>query len=112
MRGERGTSLLEIVILGFAVVALVLPIVLAVGRLSEASTIAGDEARGVATWVARHGTSPANDHQSDISIDVSGGVVHVSASIEVELVSVGGAGVATTVTSNFSMPISPYRSDR
>ena len=112
MRNERGTSLIEVVVLGFAILALVLPTVLAAARLSEASAVALEEARGVATWVARHGTQPEQAHRADITVDVIDGVVHASASIEVQLVSVGGAGVGTTVTSRFAMPISPYRSDR
>ena len=112
MRGERGTSLFEILILGFAIVGMVLPIVLTAARLSEASATAGEEARGVAVWVARHGAAPDTNHQSDITIDVIDGVVHVSASISVDLISVGGSDIGTTVTSRFEMPISPYRSDR
>ena len=112
MKSERGTSLIEVVVLGFAILALVLPTVLAAARLSEASTVALEEARGVATWVARHGTQPVEAHRADITVDVIDGVVHASASIEVQLISVGGAAVGTTVTSSFAMPISPYRSDR
>lgn len=112
MTDDRGTSLIEIVILGFATLSLVLPTVLMTARMSEASSVALEEARGVATWVARHGSPPAQDHRSDITIDVIGGVVHVWASIEVELVSIGGAGLGTTVTSTFAMPISPFRSNR
>ena len=111
MRDEQGTSLLEVVILGFAVLAMVIPIVLTAARLSEATSIAGDEARGVATWVARHGVAPDSAPQSDITIDVTDGVVHVSASMAVDLISVGGADFGTTVTSQFSVPISPYRSN-
>jgi hypothetical protein len=109
---DRGTSLIEIVVLGFAILSLVLPTVLMTARMSEASSVVLEEARGVATWVARHGAPPDQDHRSDIAIDVIDGVVHVSASIEVELVSIGGRGLGTTVTSNFAMPISPYRSNR
>ncbi len=112
MKNERGTSLIEMLILGFAILAMVLPTVLAVARLSEASAVAHEDARGVATWVARHGTPPQQIHRSDITIDVSDGVVHVSASIAVDLISVAGSNVGTTVTSSFSMPISPYRSNR
>jgi hypothetical protein len=112
VRNQRGTVLIEMVILGFATLAMMLPIVLVTARMSEASAVTLEEARGVATWVARHGTPPDQDHRSDVSIDVSDGVVHVTASVEVELISIGGAEVATTVTSSFAMPISPYRSDR
>jgi hypothetical protein len=112
VRRERGSSLFEIVVLGFAVLAMVIPVILTAARLSEASAVAGDEARGIATWVARHGSPPDAEHRSDITIDVDDGVVHVSATIAVELISVAGADVETTVTSRFSMPISPYRSGR
>jgi hypothetical protein len=109
---DRGTSLIEMVVLGFAILSIVLPTVLMTARMSEASSVALEEARGVATWVARHGTPPDQEHRADITIDVIDGVVHVSASIGVELVSIGGADLGTTVTSRFAMPISPYRSDR
>jgi hypothetical protein len=112
VRSERGTSLIEILILGFAIVAMVLPTVLTAARLSEASAIAGEDARGVAVWVARHGRMPDTDHRSDIEVEVVDGVVHVTASIAVDLVSLGGADVGTTITSRFAMPISPYRSGR
>ena len=112
MRAENGTSLIEILVLGFAILAIVLPTVLTAARLSEASAVAQNEARGVATWVARHGMAPDTDHRSDITINVIDGVVHVSASIAVDLVSLAGADVGTTVTSRFEMPISPYRSGR
>ncbi len=112
MRRERGTSLIEILILGFAILAMVLPTVLTVARLTEASTVTGDEARGVAVWVARHGSAPETLHRSDITVEVVDGVVHVSASIAVDLISVAGASVGTTVTSRYVMPVSPYRSDR
>jgi hypothetical protein len=112
MRSERGTSLIEMTVLGFAVLAMVLPTVLAVARLSEASAVAGEEARGVATWVARHGSAPEQAHRSDITIEVRDGIVHVSASIVVDLISFSGADVGTTITSTFAVPISPYRSNR
>ena len=112
MRGERGTVLIEMVVLGFAVLAMVLPTILTAARLSEASAVAGEEARGVATWVARHGSAPDTEHRSDISVEVIDDVVHVSASISVDLITVGGSSVGTTVTSRFAMPISPYRSGR
>jgi hypothetical protein len=112
MTDDRGTALIETVVLGFAILSLVLPTVLMTARMSEASSVALEEARGVATWVARHGTPPDQDHRSNITIDVIDGVVHVSASIEVDLVSIGGADLGTIVTSSFAMPISPYRSGR
>ena len=112
MRDQRGTSLIEVVILGFATLALVIPIVVTAARLAEATSVVGDEARGVATWVARHGVAPDGNHRSDIAIDVSNGAVHVTASMEVDLISIRGAGIGTSVTSLFSVPISPYRSSR
>ena len=112
MTDDRGTSIIEIVVLGFAVLAMVLPTVLMTARMSEASSVALEEARGVATWVARHGSPPDQDHRSEITINVVDGVVHVSAAIEIAIVSIGGADLGTTVTSSFAIPISPYRSNR
>ncbi len=49
MTDDRGTALIETVVLGFAILSLVLPTVLMTARMSEASSVALGEARGVAT---------------------------------------------------------------
>ena len=107
-----GIALIEMLMLGFGVALVVLPILLMVVRMAEASDVAADEARFVAVWVARHGTAPDVGSLSDIDIDISDGVVSVTSSLEVELIAVGGSHVTRTVTAHFDMPISPYRSNR
>lgn len=100
------------IVVGFGVVLVVLPIMLIVVRMAEASDVAADEARFVAVWVARHGSEPMFDQRSDIEVDVSDGVVVVSSSLDVDLIAVGGSKVTRVVTARFEMPISPYRSSR
>lgn len=117
MEGPRrsrcsGVALIEMIVLGFGAALVVLPVLLMVVRLAEASEVAADEARFVAVWVARHGVAPDVEPQSDIDVHVSDGVVSVTSSLEVDLLAVGGSHVTRTVVARFDMPISPYRSDR
>jgi len=107
-----GTSLIEMLVVGFGVLLVTLPIMLMVVRMAEASDVTADEAKLVAMWVARHGQEPALDQRSEIHVSVVDGVVRVESSIDVVLVGIGGSAVGTTVTSKFEMPISPYRSRR
>jgi hypothetical protein len=100
------------IVVGFGVVLVVLPIMLMVVRMAEASDVAAGEARFVAMWVARHGHEPNIDQRSDIDVEVSDGEVRVKASLDVDLIAVGGSRVSRTVVARFEMPISPYRSDR
>jgi len=104
--------MIETIVVGFSVVLVTLPILLAVVRLAEASDVAQDEARSIATWVARHGIRPELETVGDVDITVVDGVVHVSTVVEVDLVAIGGSTVTSSVSGSFAMPISQYRSDR
>jgi hypothetical protein len=104
--------MIETVVIGFTVVAVTLPIMLMVTRMTEASDIAAGDARTAAVWFARHGELPGNGSQSSMDVEVVDGVVRVSTAVEVDLIAIGGSKVKTTVSGYFEMPISPYRSNR
>ncbi len=110
--GERGTTLIETLVLSFAVLLVTIPFLLVAVRMAEATDVVTDEARTVAVWYARHGEMPVGDRQSQIHVDLDGETVRVSSSLDVELIAVGGSKVQTTVSAEFEMPISPYRSSR
>ena len=103
--------MLEIVVLGFAILALVVPVFGMVGTLAEARGVVDVIATDTAAWFARHGEIPAGiDDDVAVHVEVREGVVHASASTRVSLL--GEAGPAVTVTSHAAMAISPYRSGR
>jgi len=110
--GERGATLIETLVLAFAVLLVTIPFLLVVVRMAEATDVVADEARAVAVWYARHGEMPGGDRQSQIRVELEGETVRVSSSLDVELIAVGGSKVQTTVSTQFEMPISPYRSRR
>jgi hypothetical protein len=107
---EGGTSLIETIVVGFTVVLVTLPILLAVIRMSEASDAANSEARATATWIARHGVVPESDSVGDVRVSIQNGSVTVESIVRVELIAIGGSSVGTSVSATFVMPISPYRS--
>ena len=109
---EGGTTLIETLVLSFAVLLVTIPFLLVALRMTEATDVVADEARTVALWYARHGEMPGGDHQSQIQVELDGETVRVSSSLDVELIAIGGSKVQTTVSAQFEMPISPYRSSR
>lgn len=109
LTGQRGTALIESIVIGFTVLLVVLPVLLVVLRLAEASDLAASEAQSVATWVARHGEAPSGI-DDDTVVTIESGVVHVGSLVRVELIAIGGSSVGTSVSGEFSMPIGPYRS--
>ncbi len=110
MNEQRGTALLEIIVVGFAVVMMVLPVVSTVARLTEANATVHATARDTAVWVARHGADPPAVEGVGISVFTSGRSVEVVATQEVVLVGVGGATISRTVRSRVIVPVSQYRS--
>lgn len=102
--------MLEMVVLGFAVVLMVLPVILTVARLAEANASVNGAARDGAMWVARHGGEPPPVEGVSVVVTDRGDAVEVSAAREVSLVGVGGAKLSTTVTSRIVMSVSRYRS--
>lgn len=110
--GEGGTTLIETLVLSFAVLLVTIPFLLIAVRMTEATDVVTDEARTVALWYARHGEMPGGDRQSQIQVELDGETVRISSSLDVELIAIGGSKVQTTVSAQFEMPISPYRSSR
>ena len=112
MNNERGTALFEVIVVGFAVVLMVLPVISAVARLADATTTVHAAARDGAVWVARHGGEPPLVDGIDVSIVENGDEVEAVAAKEVSLIGVAGATVARTIRSRVTVPISEYRSTR
>ncbi|VAW06529.1 hypothetical protein MNBD_ACTINO01-831 [hydrothermal vent metagenome] len=113
MKSERATAMIEVIVLGFATVLLVLPTLVAVARLVDASAMAGSQARDAAMWMARHGTElVSQDQRIDIDTTVEGSIVRSTAHARVTLLSVGGAKVERFIEVSYEVPISRYRSRR
>lgn len=110
MNQQRGTALLEIIIVGFAVVLMVLPVVSTVARLTEANSTVHATARDAAVWIARHGADPPDVDGVGVSVFSSGRYVEVVATQEVVLVGIFGADISRTVQSKIRVPVSQYRS--
>jgi len=109
---QRGTALLEIVVVGFAVVLMVLPVIGTVARLTEARADVHSAARDAAVWVARHGGEPPESAGIQVVVVDRNDAVHVVATKEVALVDVLGATVGRTVRAAVMVPVSTYRSVR
>ncbi len=110
MRWQRGTALIEIIVVGFAVLLLVLPVISTVAELAEARATVHSAARDGAVWVARHGGEPPPVDGIALSFTESRTAVEVVARREVTLIGVGGATVTRTVMSRVEVPVSSYRS--
>jgi hypothetical protein len=110
VRRQKGTALLEVIVIGFAVVLMVLPVIGTVARLAEAHSDVQMAARDGAIWVARHGGDPPEVDGVDVSVIKRSVVVEVVATREVDLVGVLGATVGRTVQATVRMPVSNYRS--
>ena len=102
--------MLEIIVVGFAVVLMVLPVIGTVARLTEAQADVHSAARDGAVWVARHGGQPPAVDGIAMSVAVTSKDVQVVATREVDLIGVLGTTVARTVRSTVIVPVSIYRS--
>jgi hypothetical protein len=111
-KSERGTVLLETIVVGFTIALLTLPILLTIARLSEASGVVSAEARSTAEWVARHGTLPDTEQVGSVTVESDGVTVTATSTLTVDLVSINGSALARDVSASFTIPVSPYRSDR
>lgn len=109
-RRESGIALLEILVLGFAVLLMVIPILSTAARLTEANGDVHAAARDSALWVTRHGSPPPYAEGVDVHVIKSAGVVEVVATREVEVIGVGGTSLTWTVQSTVEVPISAFRS--
>lgn len=116
MTDDRGTVLLEMVVLGFATLLLVLPALITIARIVEASAAVEGQARASATWTARHGRPPdgpasgGTGPRIDVELVVGEASVTATARSTLTLVSVGGLSIDRSVVAVFEAPISPYRS--
>ncbi|MDK1010948.1 MAG: hypothetical protein QGM46_02910 [Actinomycetota bacterium] len=110
MRRQHGTALMEIIIIGFAVMMMVLPVISMVARLTEASGEVHAVARDTAVWVARHGSDPQIGGEVDVRLVERAGTIEVVASRDVQLIGVGGTAISWTVRSRVEIPVSLYRS--
>ncbi|MCL1594532.1 MAG: hypothetical protein M3132_09290 [Actinomycetia bacterium] len=116
MRDENGTVLLEMIVLGFATLLIVLPTLITIARIVDASAAVENQARSAATWTARHGRLPAEPiipggATYDVQISVGARSVTATARSTVTLVSIGAVAIEREVVSVYDAPISPYRSD-
>jgi len=113
VKDERGTALLEMVVLGFAVVALAVPLFLSVAAFSDARARADLTATDAALWIARHGTMPPEEwNDVDLTVEQAGDVVAVRATTTVQMLGVEFASVSATVGIDRTAWMSPYRSGR
>ena len=117
MRADAGTSLIETLIVGFAVVLLVGQGIVTLGRLEAAGTAAEEAARYAATSAARHGSGPeaarlAMDLLPSARVEVyeRPGAIEVVVSVAVVLVGPEFSPLTRQVTGRATVPISPYRS--
>jgi hypothetical protein len=111
MRDERGTALIEMLVLGSAVLLMVLPILVAAAHLADAANDVHATAVDAASWVARHGVLPVeSDGSIALSVELDGAEVQVVAESDVTLFGVAGADVSVHVTRSVVVPVSPYRS--
>ncbi len=113
MTRERGTVLIEMMVLGFAVVLVVLPVLITVARVIDANAVVSSAARDSASWLARHGTEWPHDRDGvSVVSSVDGGVASATARATVTLIGVGGIEIDREVVASYEVPLSPYRSDR
>lgn len=110
MTKEKGTALLEIIVVGFAVLLLVLPVIATVARLTEANATVNAAARDGAVWIARHGGEPPQVDGVVLSIVDSSAAIEVVATKEVSLIGVGGTTIARTLRSRVTVPVGDFRS--
>ena len=112
MNHERGVATIEMVVIGFALVALVVPVLVATANLADAHSRVLTVASDGAAWYARHGTElPASDVAVDVDYEVEAGSVRATATITMYMVPLVGGVLPVVITESVVVPISPYRSD-
>ena len=110
---ERGVVLIEMVTIGFAIVAFVLPVLMMTLSYSEAQAEARLAAVDAAAWVARHGVLPSEAPDGvSLTIDSSGDTVVVSARSTVRLLGIDFGTVEAEAATVGHSRLSPYRSGR
>lgn len=113
MSDERGAVLLEMIVLGFAVILVVLPVLSTIARVIDANAAVTTAARDSASWVARHGAPwEGGSDRVSVATSVDGGIATSTATATVTLIGVGGIEIDRQVVATFEVPVSPYRSDQ
>jgi hypothetical protein len=113
VRGQRGTALIEIILLGFAIAALAIPTILTASALATAKGEAQSIAIDAAAWYARHGTLLDRSGDAvDLTVVEGPDIIIARAVVEVEVLGIGGTSVNVSVDGTATAPVSPYRSDR
>lgn len=117
MTSERGASLIETLVIGFAVVLVVGQALVTLGRLDAAATRASEAAEVAAAWAARHGDDRDAARiagrlapGSDVSTTRQGDEIAVVVTIDVPLVGPSGTALTRTVSGRATVRLSPYRS--
>lgn len=117
MSGERGSTLLPTLVIGFAVVLLVGQSLVTIGRLSSAATEAEEAAGYAATWAARHGdVSDAQQiaqrmvPEATVGVEATPDGISVTVEVEVSLVGPEGSLLTQVVTGRAEVPFSEFRS--
>jgi hypothetical protein len=112
VKQERGVATIEMVVIGFAIVAFVIPVVIATASLAEAHSRVLTAASDGAAWFARHGTeAPTSDAEVQVGYEVEAGSVRATATITVDVVPLMGGVLPVVISESVVVPISPYRSD-
>jgi hypothetical protein len=119
MTGQRGSALLEAVVVGFAILIVVSQALVTLGRLESAGLAADEAARHAATWATRHGDLESAERiatgflpDARVAVDRHGDDVVVQVALDVPLLGPDGSPVTRTVYGRATATISPYRSRR
>jgi antitoxin (DNA-binding transcriptional repressor) of toxin-antitoxin stability system len=118
MSREQGSSLLETLVIWFAVVLVVGQALVTLGRLDSAATRADEAAQTAAAWAARHGDTDdalrlARNAApgAHVGVERSGDELAVVVTIDVPLVGPAGSSLTRAVHGRAVVRISPYRSE-
>ncbi len=116
---QRGTALLEAVVVGFAILIVVGQALVTLGRLESAGLAAEEAARHAATWATRHGDLEAAEEiaigflpDARVTVSSDGDGIVVDVALDVPLLGPDGSPLTRTVHGRAAAAISPYRSQR
>lgn len=114
---DRGSALLEVLVIGFVVVVLVGQALIAIGRIESAGNAAAETAQEAALHAARHGDASSAREivvsllpEADVSVAESASTISVEVTLEVSLLGPEGFPVRRTVRAHAEAERSPYRS--
>ena len=114
---DRGSALIETLVLGFVAVMLVLQASMAAARIQTAGEEATEVAQAAATWAARYGDRDGaeqlvHDLLPEATVEVKGGRdrIRVTVTKRVSLIGPSGSPLTRDVVGKASVRISPYRS--